>query len=140
VKGDPIVSLFQEIVYGLSVTTKPQHRGEWRLAGANFRVKLVFKLVFFLPSGPGRVRLRPEVFHLIRAAKLKRDEMVNFAAVRSSSPAVFLVHLVAHPFGDVAMLVRPSRRANIGCRGGWQCVAGRKPGIGQSRARGVIGE
>jgi len=96
--------------------------GKSHPAGAHFRVKLIFELVFFLPSGPGGIQLRPQVPDVVRTAELKRDQMVDFAAVGSSSPAIFRVYLVAHGLGEVAMLGRPANRANVGRHHGRQRV------------------
>ena len=42
---------------------------------------------------PGGIGFRPQFLHVIRAAELKRDQVVDFAAVRSSRLAVFRIHL-----------------------------------------------
>jgi hypothetical protein len=82
---------------------------ERQLAGADFRIKLVLKLI---PFGSRSVGLRPQVLHVFGATSFKWDQMVDFATVWSSSPATFHIDLVARGFGDMAMLAHPHIHRN----------------------------
>jgi hypothetical protein len=69
--------------------------------------------------------------------ELKRDQVVDRSRPVLSS-AVFRIRLVAHAFGDVAMLARRSGCANFGCRHCRWRMAGCELLIRQHRMLGVV--
>jgi len=75
----------------------------------------ISRFAMLRPSWPDASGCGHRFFMSFEPPSSKRDQMVNFATVQSPGPAVFRIDLVTHGFGDVAMLSRPSGRANVGC-------------------------
>src|SRR5215469_11803211 len=76
-------------------------------------MKFILELIFLGITRARVIGLRPEVLNVIRAPEFERNQMIDLAASRSLNSAVFLIHSVAHCFGHMPMVSRPSRDANV---------------------------
>ena len=87
---------------------------EIEAAGAHFRVQIIFHRIFFVSARPREVRLRPQIFRIVRATEFERDQVINFAAfVFDLSGAVEPVGARFHRRGGIPELFGGSAVANV---------------------------